>query len=61
MDGEACVRCKEAPAATPEGLCGHCHWAVRAEVEEGLYALREYLKSWARFDAWEKAHGQGTG
>jgi hypothetical protein len=25
---------------------------VRAEVEEGFYALREYLRAWARFDEW---------
>jgi hypothetical protein len=28
---------------------------VRAEVEEGFYALREYLRAWARFDEWCQA------
>jgi hypothetical protein len=39
------------------GYCGHCHWAVRAEIEEGLYQLREYLRSWARFADWCAARG----
>jgi hypothetical protein len=26
-------------------------------VEEGLYAIREYLRAWARFDEWCDAHG----
>ena len=49
---EECIRCNEAPAVDEQGYCGHCHWAVRAEVEEGFYALREYLRAWARFDEW---------
>ncbi|MFL5960712.1 MAG: hypothetical protein ACJ75G_10650 [Gaiellaceae bacterium] len=40
-----------------QGYCGHCHWAVRAEVEEGFYALREYLRAWARFDEWCESRG----
>ena len=39
------------------GYCGHCHWAVRAEVEEGFCQLREYLRSWAQFSEWCEAHG----
>ena len=38
-------------------IAGHCHWAVRAEVEEGLYEIREYLRAWARFDEWCVSHG----
>src|ERR1700753_3918770 len=49
---EECIRCNEAPAVDDQGYCGHCHWAVRAEVEEGFYAMREYLRAWARFDEW---------
>ena len=49
---EECIRCDEAPAVDEQGYCGHCHWAVRAEVEEGLYAIREYLRAWARFEEW---------
>jgi hypothetical protein len=30
---------------------------VRAEVEEGLYAFREYLRAWARFGEWCDSHG----
>jgi hypothetical protein len=53
-----CIRCGEAPAVDLEGYCGSCHWAIRADVEEGFYALREYLRGWARFEDWCDAHGQ---
>jgi len=39
------------------GYCGHCHWAVRAEIEDGFFALREYLRAWARFGEWCEQHG----
>ena len=28
-----------------------------AEVEEGLFVFREYLRAWARFDEWCESHG----
>jgi hypothetical protein len=30
---------------------------VRAEIEEGFYQLREYLRAWARFNDWCEARG----
>jgi hypothetical protein len=30
----------------------HCTFAVRAEVEDGLRKLSDYLGAWAAFDAW---------
>lgn len=54
---EECIRCSAAPVVDEDGYCGHCHWAVRAEVEEGFYQLRRYLRSWARFSDWCEAHG----
>jgi hypothetical protein len=54
---EDCIRCSEGPAVDDRGYCRHCHWAVRAEIEEGLHQLREYLGSWARFTDWCDAHG----
>jgi len=30
---------------------------VRAEIEEGFYELREYLRSWAQFSDWCQARG----
>jgi hypothetical protein len=54
---EECIRCGESPAVDELGYCGHCHWAVRAEVEEGFYRLREYLRAWARYTDWCSAHG----
>jgi hypothetical protein len=46
---ESCIRCDEAPAVDEQGYCGHCHWAVRAEFEEGFRELRGYLEAWQRF------------
>ena len=57
---EDCIRCADAPAVDDQGYCGHCHWAVRAEIEEGMHQLRDYLGSWARFTAWCDAHGLAT-
>jgi len=51
-----CIRCNEAPAVDELGYCGHCHWAVRAETEEGFYQIREYLVKWARFEDWCREH-----
>ena len=58
---EDCIRCAEAPAVDDQGYCGNCHWAVRAEIEEGLHQLRVYLGSWARFTDWCDAHGLAPG
>jgi hypothetical protein len=52
MGVEDCICCREAPGVDEQGYCGHCHWAVRAEVEQGLYQLREYLHAWVRFADW---------
>jgi hypothetical protein len=54
---EDCIRCSDYPAVDELGYCGRCHWAVRAEVEEGLDQLREYLGSWALFTEWCDARG----
>jgi hypothetical protein len=55
---ESCIRCDEAPAVDEQGYCGHCHWAVRAEFEEGFRELRGYLEAWQRFTEWCIAHNQ---
>jgi hypothetical protein len=55
-----CIRCSTAPAVDEFGYCGHCHWAVRAEVEEGFHQMREYLRSWARFEDWCESRGLAT-
>jgi hypothetical protein len=52
-DPEPCVRCQDSPGVDDLGYCGHCHWSVRAEVEEGFYELRTYLRRWAEFRDWE--------
>jgi hypothetical protein len=53
-----CIRCGEAPRVDEVGYCGHCHWAVRAEVAEGLQLLSEYLRPWALFIDWCAQRGQ---
>ena len=58
---EECIRCGQAPAVDDQGYCGHCHWAVRAEVEEGFYALREYLRAWASYGEWCEHRGIAPG
>jgi hypothetical protein len=50
--GDDCIRCDGAPAADELGYCGHCHWAVKVEVVDGLYRLSEYLDAWSSFEAW---------
>jgi hypothetical protein len=52
-----CIRCGESPASDEFGYCSHCHWAVRAEVEEGFNKLCEYLRAWARYADWCAARG----
>jgi hypothetical protein len=52
MPVEDCIRCGEAPRADEEGYCGHCHWAVKVEIQEGFHQLCTYLAGWARFDDW---------
>jgi hypothetical protein len=38
----------------------HCTFAVRAEVEDGLQRLSNYLRAWADFDAWCAASRRGS-
>jgi hypothetical protein len=58
---QVCIRCGEAPSVDEIGLCGHCHWAVRSEVEHGLDRFAAYLGRWAAFRAWESVTGGGGG
>jgi ribosomal protein S27AE len=55
FEADACVRCGGMAVTDDVGYCGHCHWAVRAEIVEGLYDLRRYLTRWAEFREWEAA------
>jgi hypothetical protein len=53
LERDQCIRCGEAPRVDTSGYCGHCYWAVKAEVESGLYELRAYLETWRVFRDWE--------
>lgn len=53
-----CIRCCEAVRVDEEGYCRRCRWAVRAEVEQGLCALRDYLRAWSLFMDWCAQRGQ---
>jgi hypothetical protein len=33
-----------------------CRWVVRAEIEDGWFQLRSYLRCWANFRDWELAN-----
>ncbi len=57
-----CARCG-VPATTDEErlLCGHCFWAVKAEVERELTQLVEYLRGWDRFRDWERSRSDSAG
>ncbi len=47
-----CIRCCQVETSSDRPYCVHCTFAVRAEVEDGLRGLAEYLGAWAAFDAW---------
>jgi hypothetical protein len=55
-----CIHCHESPAVDEFGYCGYCHWTLRAEIEEGFFQLREYLRAWARFSEWCDERGATT-
>ena len=52
-----CIRCGEHEAPPDRPYCVHCAFAVRAEVEDGLRRLSDYLGAWAAFDEWCSSHG----
>jgi hypothetical protein len=47
-----CIRCSDETTLPGRPYCIHCTFVVRAEVEDGLRKLAEYLSAWAAFDAW---------
>jgi len=47
-----CIRCHENETSADRPYCVHCTFAVRAEVEDGLRRLADYLTAWAAFDQW---------
>ena len=55
-----CIRCGEAAASDDFGYCGHCHWIIRSEVEEGLFQLRVRLRNEARFQEWLADHPEAA-
>jgi hypothetical protein len=52
-----CIRCQENQALSGRPFCVRCTFAVRAEVEDGLRQLADYLAAWAAFDAWVSSRG----
>jgi hypothetical protein len=56
-----CIRCREQEAAPGRPYCVHCTFAVRAEVDDGLRRLAQYLGAWAAFDFWCEAHRTVSG
>jgi hypothetical protein len=59
-DVAMCIRCDEAPIVDENGYCGHCHWVVRAEIEEGFSRLRERLRKEVSFQEWLARHPEAA-
>jgi hypothetical protein len=55
-----CIRCNDASAPEPLGLCTPCAMHTRLEVVAGLRRLHNYLDAWANFDAWLRRRGRGS-
>lgn len=55
-----CIRCEECETASERPYCVHCMFAVRAEVEDGLVKLSDYLARWAEFDHWCRTRGRAV-
>jgi hypothetical protein len=47
-----CIRCGEQETPPDRPYCVQCTFAVRAEIEDGLRRLGDYLCNWAAFDEW---------
>lgn len=54
---DECIRCGDVPAVDELGYCGHCHWVIVAEVEDGFRQIRDYLQPWALFADWCASRG----
>ena len=59
-DQATCIRCDAAAIVDENGYCGCCYWAVRAEVERGLYQFAERLRKEARFQEWLAQHPEAA-
>jgi len=57
---DECVRCHEMDSVDEAGLCPHCYWGLRAEMDHGHEVMCDYLRAWARFAEWCDARGQTT-
>ena len=47
-----CIKCGEHEAPSGRGYCSTCLIAIRAEVEQGLLDIDDYLRAWAAFGNW---------
>jgi hypothetical protein len=56
----SCLKCGS-PVPSQRPYCGVCILAVRAEIEQGLLDLDDYLAGWAAFAAWCEASGRTDG
>ena len=52
-----CIRCRQAEAPEPLGLCATCAMHTRIEIVEGLKRLAGYLAAWAAFEEWLREQG----
>jgi hypothetical protein len=47
-----CLRCGTNRSTSERGYCASCVFAIRAEIEDGLVRLGEYLQRWAAYSDW---------
>jgi len=52
-----CICCHENETPGERGYCATCLFAIRAEIEDGLTRLHEYLARWAEFEDWCESRG----
>lgn len=52
-----CARCRNQGSASERGLCVPCAFALRAEIEDGLDRLGDYLRRWADYADWCERRG----
>ena len=60
MQPDLCVRCQDYPKMSGYDLCGHCYWAVQAEVNEGLGQLQAFVDKYIGWSVFQAHNGLVT-
>lgn len=54
---QVCLNCHEAPAVDDQGLCGHCHWLIAAQIQTGLRQFEKFLERYAGWSEYQAQNG----